>query len=188
VLPEVALDVLDEASALEKLKQEDKYKGYKGINEKLVNIKEKKDNALKQQMFDKALDFKKLENDLKNDMKLTTRMKKESYTKGEFKVTSEDIKGIISEWTGIPVTTLSSGDMKSLKGIKKRISKRIIGQKDALEKVTSTLKRARLGISDETRPLASFLFLGPTGVGKTEMAKIIAKQSKMAIKAMILYI
>ncbi len=184
-LPDKAIDVLDEAAALEKLKQEDEYKGYTQMAEKLNNLRQKKDKALKKHLFKKALDLKKLEKKVKIDIQEVNRKKKDSTKKGEFTVTEEDIKGVVSEWTGIPVTTLSSGELRSLKGISRKVARRIIGQQDAVKRVTSTLKRARLGISDEKRPLASFLFLGPTGVGKTEMGKVIAEQFLGTEKALI---
>ena len=184
-LPDKAIDVLDEAAALEKLKQEDEYKGYAQMAEKLTNLRDKKDKALKKHMFEKALNFKKLEKKVKNNIKKANKQKKDSSNRGDFTVTEEDIKGVISEWTGIPVTTLSSGELRSLRGIGRKISRDIVGQKDAVKRVASTLKRAKLGISDENRPLASFLFLGPTGVGKTETAKVIAKHFLGTEKALI---
>jgi len=184
-LPDKAIDVLDEAAALEKLKQEDEYKGYAQMADKLNNIRRKKDKALKKHLFEKALDLKKLEGKVKTNILEVNRKKKDSARKREFTVTEEDIKGVISEWTGIPVTTLSSGEIRSLKGIGQKVTRRIIGQQDAVKRVTSTLKRARLGISDDKRPLASFLFLGPTGVGKTEMGKVIAREFLGTEKALI---
>ncbi len=175
-LPDKAIDVLDEAAAAEKLKQENKYKKYSRMSSKLVELKRKKDKALKKRLFEKALDLKKLEGKVKENINEVSKTRKELISRGKFKVTEEDIKDIVSEMTGIPVTTLTVEEIKALKGIKRRIGKRIVGQKDALDRVAATLKRTRLGISDKGRPLASFLFLGPTGVGKTEMAKVIAQE------------
>lgn len=184
-LPDKAIDVLDEAAAAEKLKQEEGYKGYSEMSSKLLELKQKKDKALKNHLFEKALSFKKQESEIKDDIKKVSKTQKDSISKGKFKVTEDDIKRVISEMTGIPITTLSTVERKTLRGITRRVARRIVGQKDALKRVTSTLKRARLGISDERRPLASFLFLGPTGVGKTEMAKVIAREFLGSEKALI---
>jgi len=175
-LPDKAIDVLDEAAAAEKLKREKDHRGYDSMLKELKFLKQKKDKALKRHRFDKALDYKTKEDKVESDIKKVSKKRKESISKGEFKVTEEDIKSVISEWTGVPVTTLTVGERKLLKGIGRRIARRIVGQRDAVRRVSATLKRSRLGIGDARRPLASFLFLGPTGVGKTEMAKVIARE------------
>ncbi|MFC1780227.1 ATP-dependent Clp protease ATP-binding subunit [Patescibacteria group bacterium] len=184
-LPDKAIDVLDEAAALEKLQHEGKFTGYKKMKDELQKLEKKKSEALKKHLFEEALDYKKQEKMVKNDIKKADKKKEKSVSKGEFKVTEEDIKRVISEWTSIPVTTLSVGEVDALRGITKRISRRIIGQQDAVKRVSATLKRARVGISDEERPLSSYLFLGPTGVGKTEMAKVIAREFLGTEKALI---
>lgn len=184
-LPDKAIDVLDEAAAAEKLKREEKHKGYKEMVSEIQFLKQKKDTALKQYKFDEALNYKAREDEVEDDIKKASEKKKESISKGKYKVTEEDIKRVISEWTGIPVTTLSAGELKSLKSVGRRMAKRIIGQKDAVGRVSAILKRSRLDISDARRPLASFLFLGPTGVGKTEMAKVIAREFFGSEKALI---
>lgn len=184
-LPDKAIDVLDEAAAAEKLKREKNQKGYSKMVTELQFLKKKKDKAVKKHLFDKALNYKRREHEVESNIQKVSRETNESISKGLFRVTEEDVKVIISEWSGIPVTTVSVGEMRSLKGIGIRIGKRIIGQKDAVGRVTATLKRSRLGISDARRPLASFLFLGPTGVGKTEMAKVIAREFLGTEKSLI---
>ncbi len=184
-LPDKAIDVLDEAAAAEKLKQERSYEGYHEIKQKLLELGKKKNEALLQMDFDKAVGIRKMEEKLKEDLEKQSKARELSVKKGEFKVEQEDVKKIVAEWTGIPVATLTIGQIRALKDLSKRISKRIIGQEDAIKRVTDALKRSRMGISDETRPLASFLFLGPTGVGKTEMAKAIAQEFFGSEKSLI---
>lgn len=175
-LPDKAIDVLDEAAAAEKLNREHAYRGQAEMLSELVTIKKKKDRAIKQHRYDKALDYRKRESEVESGLKEASSREKQSIEKGKYRVDGEDIKQVVSEWTGIPVTTMTAGELRSLRGLKRRILKFIIGQRDAVQRVTATLKRARLGLSDERRPMASFLFLGPTGVGKTELAKRIAKE------------
>ncbi|MDD3647194.1 MAG: ATP-dependent Clp protease ATP-binding subunit [Candidatus Dojkabacteria bacterium] len=184
-LPDKAIDVLDEASALEKLKKEEEYQEDMTKRDKLIEIIEKKDAAINKNLFEKALAFKKQERDVKDDLKQKNKEKKLLLESGKFMVTDEDIKNVISEWTGIPINTLSAGEMKALRGLNLKLGRRIMGQKDAVQRVSAALKRARVGISDDRRPLASFLFLGPTGVGKTEMAKVIAEEFFGTSKALI---
>jgi ATP-dependent Clp protease ATP-binding subunit ClpC len=184
-LPDKAIDVLDEAAAAEKLKREKDKKGYTRMVSELQFLKRKKEKAVKQHKFEKALGYKKKEDKVESNLLKVNKKTSESISKGKFRVSEEDVKGVISEWTNIPVTTLTLGEMRALRGIGRRIGRRIIGQKDAVRRVTATLKRSRLGISDARRPLASFLFLGPTGVGKTEMARVIAREFAGTEKALI---
>jgi ATP-dependent Clp protease ATP-binding subunit ClpC len=183
--PDKAIDVLDEAAAAEKLKREEECEGDGEILLKLTSMKKRKQKAFKEKNFDKALEYKAQEEELTGSLKKATKKKAALISKGNYKVESEDIKRVISEWTGIPVTTLSDEELQSLRDLKKRILKRIIGQNNAVNRVTATLKRARMGISDKNRPLASFLFLGPTGVGKTEMGKVVARELFGSEKALI---
>lgn len=183
--PDKAIDVLDEAAAAEKLRREEEYEGDGEILSKLTSMKRRKRKAFKEKNFDKALEYKAQEEELTGSLKKATKKKTALISKGNYKVESEDIRRVISEWTGIPVTTLSDEELQSLRDLKRRILRRIIGQNDAVNRVTATLKRARMGISDKNRPLASFLFLGPTGVGKTEMGKVVARELFGSEKALI---
>ncbi|MDD5015977.1 MAG: ATP-dependent Clp protease ATP-binding subunit [Atribacterota bacterium] len=175
-LPDKAIDVVDEAAATEKLKREAMYSTYKGVKDKLKDLSDKKDRAVQEKSFEKAQDIRVEEERIEDEMKEIINKERKLKDREEYKVDEDDIKSVIGEWTGIPLETMTLNEKKSLKNIGRKIQSRIIGQKEAIERITSTLKRARVGISDEKRPMASFLFLGPTGVGKTEMAKSIAKE------------
>jgi len=176
-LPDKAIDVLDEAASEKKLLREESSGGsYSQMVSKLLTIKKKKDKAVDAQLYEKALDYKKQEDQMEGSIRTASKIQKSKIKNKNNKVTEEDIKKVISEWTGIPVTTLSTVDLKLLRGITRRIGRNVVGQIDAVKRVTATLKRTRLGFSDARRPLASFLFLGPTGVGKTEMGKVIARE------------
>lgn len=175
-LPDKAIDVIDEAAATVKLKKEEKMPKVEEIKKKISEIKNQKDSLIAAGEFSKAADVRKEETKLRRSLnKYDNKSLLEKLNK-TFVVDSEEVRKVIAAWKGIPVTTLSVSDIKSLKDIGKRLSIRIIGQNDAIIRVSSALKRARVGISDQNRPLASFLFLGPTGVGKTETAKVISKE------------
>jgi len=175
-LPDKAIDVLDEASASEKIEREEMNKSGRDYSKELFNLQKEKSKAIKDNLYEEALKIRKAEDEIKELISSQKKINDDLIKKGKFIVDEEDVKKVISEWTSIPIESLSVSEIRSLKNLKNRLSSNIIGQKEAVERISSVLKRARLGLSDELRPLASFLFLGPTGVGKTEMGKEIARQ------------
>lgn len=173
-LPDKAIDVLDEAASAMKIKLENSRSNEVDYKKELQKIRSLKNKAL-----DDA-DFKKASLLRKEEKKLAEKMKKTEdlgiiRKSGKFVVDAEEIRKVVSSWSKIPITTMSSTDVKSLQHLEQNLAKRIIGQPEAVKRVAGALKRARVGISAENRPMASFLFLGPTGVGKTETAKEIAR-------------
>jgi ATP-dependent Clp protease ATP-binding subunit ClpC len=173
-LPDKAIDVIDESAAKKKLIRERKNKSVNKLESGLADIEIKKNKALNKGDLDLASELRVREVDFKDQLK---KQKKKSQSKSmRYKVEIEDIREVISRWTKIPVISLSSMDIKNIAQIDEIIKTQIIGQESAIDKVSAALKRARLGFAEENRPLASFLFLGPTGVGKTETAKVIAKE------------
>src|SRR6185369_14044572 len=114
---------------------------------------------------------------------LASVQSKQSYLKEE--VTDEDIAGVISKWTGIPVSKMLEGEMQKLLRLEAELGKRVVGQEEAIRAVSNAIRRSRSGLGDDRRPIGSFLFLGPTGVGKTELARAVAEFLFDDEKAMI---
>ncbi|MBN1916182.1 ATP-dependent Clp protease ATP-binding subunit [Candidatus Dojkabacteria bacterium] len=173
-LPDKAIDLIDEAAARVKLSKEKDLEGYQKLKSKIENIKKVKSENVKKANLEGALALRNEEKKLEG--KLEVILKSKVGKNKRFVVDSEDIRTVVSKWTGVPINTLGASDFRSLKGLDSTLTKRIVGQINAVERVALALKRGRVGLSDARRPLASFLFLGPTGVGKTEMAKAIASE------------
>ncbi|KJY56068.1 ATP-dependent Clp protease ATP-binding subunit [Lactobacillus melliventris] len=173
-LPDKAIDLIDEASAAVKIKSG------KGSNNQLLQLNDQiekvigeKNHAAVNQNFAKAAQLQERQNSLQRRQdELTTKLD-ESTSKGAI-VQPEDVAKVVSNWTGVPVTQMNRDETKHLANLEKDLHKRIIGQNKAVSAVSRAVRRSRSGIKDENRPIGSFLFLGPTGVGKTELAKAIA--------------
>ena len=173
-LPDKAIDLIDEASAAVKIKSG------KGSNNQLLQLNDQiekvigeKNHAAVNQNFAKAAQLQERQNSLQRRQdELTTKLD-ESTSKGAI-VQPEDVAKVVSNWTGVPVTQMNRDETKHLANLEKDLHKRIIGQDKAVSAVSRAVRRSRSGIKDENRPIGSFLFLGPTGVGKTELAKAIA--------------
>lgn len=175
-LPDKAIDVIDEAAASKKLSVEKGYKDLIPLREALNVTTILKEDLIYEGNMEEASKLQKRENILRR--KIAKREKEFEYEKLsiENEVDSEDIREIISKWTGIPVNTLGSKEKSALLELEENLNQQIIGQEDACSVVASAIKRARTGIINEDRPWASFLFLGPTGVGKTELAKVLTEK------------
>jgi len=175
-LPDKAIDLLDEAAASKRLSIENEYGDISGLISQLNILKQKKESAILKGNMPKAeklqIEEKKLEKQINEREKECMDSKKN--TKNQ--IDEDDIRAVISRWTGIPLSTLGSKEKVSLLKLEKQLDTFVIGQNDACHAVASAIKRARTGISDADRPWASFLFLGPTGVGKTELAKVLTKE------------
>lgn len=173
-LPDKAIDLIDEASAAVKIKSG---KGSNNqlvqLNEQIKKVIEQKNQAAINQNFVKAAQLQDRQNSLQlRQDKLNAKL--ESATSKKSTVQPEDIAKVVSNWTGVPVTQMNRDESKHLANLEADLHKRIIGQEDAVRAVSRAVRRSRSGIKDENRPIGSFLFLGPTGVGKTELAKAIA--------------
>jgi len=173
-LPDKAIDLIDEAAAKKKITREKKDNSANILNQDVEQTRQMKDKALQDHNLDLASDLRLQEIILEEE--LDSVKKKSEQKSKKFKVEVEDIREIVSDWTKIPVSALTASDIKSISGIQTILSEKIIGQDSAITKIGAALKRAKLGIANQLRPLGSFLFLGPTGVGKTESAKVIARE------------
>ncbi|MBW7986910.1 ATP-dependent Clp protease ATP-binding subunit [Lactobacillus helveticus] len=173
-LPDKAIDLVDEASAAVKIKTNvGSNKDLVQINEKIKNIIEQKNEAAASQNFVKAAQLQEAQNNLqmqREEMENALQVK----VSAEAVVGPEDIAKVVSDWTGVPVTQMKGDESRQLANLESILHKRVIGQDKAVSAVARAIRRSRSGIKDERRPIGSFLFLGPTGVGKTELAKSVA--------------
>jgi len=175
-LPDKAIDLLDEASAAKRLEIEEEFSDVSKLDDAVSEVEKKKEKEILNGNMAKA---ELLEMEKKKLMQKIERMEKRWSKKRLSKVNeigAEDVRIVISKWTGIPVNTLGAKEISSLVKLEGQLGSKVIGQEEACKIVSSAIKRARTGISDTDRPWASFLFLGPTGVGKTELAKVLAQE------------
>jgi ATP-dependent Clp protease ATP-binding subunit ClpC len=172
--PDKAIDLLDEVGSRVKLKNVSVPDNFKELESVLDETVAKKKEASQKQDFEKAAQYRDEERKILQEIE-TEKIKWQSEAmKNKTKVRIEDVAHVISSHTGIPVNKLTDSENKKLLNISEYLKKKIIGQDEAVQKVEEAIQRSRLGLQDPFRPLASFLFLGPTGVGKTLMAKLLA--------------
>ena len=173
-LPDKAIDLLDEACAKVRLKNYTLPPKVRTLEDELKNVNVEKAAAISAQDFETAARLRDEEKKLIARISREKTLWKESEDNEYAEVTSEDITDILSSWTGIPLTQLSTEESERLLNLEEMLSERIIGQKKALEVLSKAIRRGRSGLKDEKRPIGAFLFLGPTGVGKTELCKALA--------------
>ena len=175
-LPDKAIDVLDEACATKKLSMENSYKDMERLKDELAKISFQVGKCIIRDDMEQALELQKRGQYMQDQIRIR-EMEFANEKKLEYnKVNGEDIRRIVSITTGIPLNTLGTEERNALLKLQKTLGEKIIGQNEACEAVAASIRRARTGILDNQRPWASFLFLGPTGVGKTELAKVLTKQ------------
>jgi ATP-dependent Clp protease ATP-binding subunit ClpC len=173
-LPDKAIDLLDESCAGKGHRSQEISKEVKLLEKKLKQVLKKKEDLVQKNEYEKALQYKIEEENYENEIKKL--IYREPSIKEKVIITKSDIEETISKITGIPLNKLASNDLVKLKNLDSLLNKKIIGQKDAIESITKAICRSRVGISNPNRPLGSFLFLGPTGVGKTELVKVLAEE------------
>ena len=176
-LPDKAIDVLDEACARKKIEATYSSPELSELKEKLHTLRAELDEAVKNEEFDKAAKLKKEIKEIEARIKELEEKMEKAKEQGEEKpvVTAEDVAEVISEMTGIPASKLQEEEIKKLLRMEEELHKRVIGQERAIKAISEAIRRARAGLQPPNRPLGSFLFLGPTGVGKTELAKALAE-------------
>ncbi|MBR3133448.1 MAG: ATP-dependent Clp protease ATP-binding subunit [Clostridia bacterium] len=175
-LPDKAIDLIDEASAKLKLNSDNEPDKIRDIEKKLEQIKREKDEAVKTQNYEKAAELRDEETELNKILKKETESWDNTNNKKMLKLGKEDIENVISLWTGIPLQKIGSEENNKLINLEYDLKKRIFGQDEAIEAISKAIKRGRVGLKDSNRPIGSFLFLGPTGVGKTELSKAISEE------------
>lgn len=174
-LPDKAIDLIDEASSKIRLSSLEEPDSLKEMEEKIEKMNQEKEAAVKVQKFEKAAKIRDEVNKLKEELEEEKNKWKSKKTKAIQKLTEEDIAKTIASWTGIPAAKITQDENKKLKNLDKELHKRVIGQNEAVEAVAKAIRRSRVGLKNPNRPIGSFLFLGPTGVGKTELSKALAE-------------
>ena len=175
LLPDKAIDVLDEAGARARLSVATAPPNVKEMEKEAENLRREKEAAIKTQEFEKAAKFRDGERKLREKLEATHKEWREKANKKEALVTEETIAEIVSKWTGIPIFRLEEKETEKLLRMEEELHKRVIGQDEALTALTRAVRRSRSGLKDPERPIGSFIFLGPTGVGKTELARTLAE-------------
>jgi len=184
-MPDKAIDLIDEASSRKKLKKYTMPPEIREIEIKIEKLVIEKEEAITNQEFEKAATIRDTEKNLKAKLlNLTEQWKKDNRISSD-SVTEEDIAEIVSIWTGIPVKKLEDGDAERLLHLEETLHKRVIGQNEAVTAISKAVRRGRTGLRDPKRPIGSFIFLGPTGVGKTELSRALAESLFGEEKALI---
>jgi ATP-dependent Clp protease ATP-binding subunit ClpC len=147
----------------------------KKLEQKLEEVKKEKDAAVQSQEFEKAASLRDTEQKLREEIEINRNSWKQHQGKTDSEVTAEDIADVVSSWTGIPVKKLAEEESERLLNMESILHNRVIGQEEAVRSVSRAIRRARAGLKDPKRPIGSFIFLGPTGVGKTELARALAE-------------
>ncbi len=172
-LPDKAIDLIDEAAARVRLRNLSETAKLTELNNKLEELQDKERMAAENEDYESAARFK--QESAKLLQEIEQERKKIAKKSGELAVTAEDIAQVVSEWSGVPVTRLTVEEKERLLNMEQELSKKIVGQREAIEVVSETIRRAKSGLADPNRPLGTFIFLGPTGVGKTELVKVLAE-------------
>ena len=174
-LPDKAIDLIDEASSKARLKTYTEPDSLKELQEEIEKTKNEKEEAVLNQKFEKAAELRDIEKALREKFEKEQSKWKNKNTKSIVTITEENIAEVIANWTGIPAKKITEDENEKLKNLEKELHKRVIGQNEAVEAVSKAIRRSRVGLKDPKRPIGSFLFLGPTGVGKTELSKALAE-------------
>ena len=174
-LPDKAVDLIDEAASRVRMKTYTEPDEIKVLEESIEKIEKEKEEAIKVQDFEKAAKLRDKEHKQKEKLEKSKTKWKDKNTKTVSIITEEEIAEVIASWTGIPVNKISENENEKLKNLEKALHKRVIGQNEAVDAVAKAIRRGRVGLKDPKRPVGSFIFLGPTGVGKTELSKALAE-------------
>ena len=174
-MPDKAIDLIDEAASKVRMKAYSEPDNLKKLEEELASIEKEKEDAIHAQDFEKAATLRDRGHEKQEKLDKEKQKWENKNSKEVLNLTEEDIAEVISSWTKIPVKKLTQDENEKLKNLEKSLHERVIGQNEAVEAVAKAIRRGRVGLKDPNRPIGSFLFLGPTGVGKTELSKALAE-------------
>ncbi|MFS6703366.1 ATP-dependent Clp protease ATP-binding subunit [Staphylococcus aureus] len=174
-LPDKAIDLIDEASSKVRLKSHTTPNNLKEIEQEIEKVKNEKDAAVHAQEFENAANLRDKQTKLEKQYEEAKNEWKNAQNGMSTSLSEEDIAEVIAGWTGIPLTKINETESEKLLSLEDTLHERVIGQKDAVNSISKAVRRARAGLKDPKRPIGSFIFLGPTGVGKTELARALAE-------------
>ena len=174
-LPDKAIDLVDEAASRVKMRTYTQPDTLKKLEEEISAMNNEKDDAIKVQDFEKAAGLRDKINVEKEKLQKEKEKWESKNTKSITTLTEEDIAEVVASWTGVPVKKLTQTENEKLRNLEQTLHQRVIGQNEAVDAVAKAIRRGRVGLKDPNRPIGSFLFLGPTGVGKTELSKALAE-------------
>ena len=174
-LPDKAIDLIDEAASKVRMRAYTVPDSLKKLEEEISAVSKEKEEAVRSQDFEKAATLRDKEHEAKDKLEKEKQKWESKNSKEVITLTEEDIAEVISSWTRIPVKKLTQDENEKLKNLEKSLHERVVGQNEAVEAVAKAIRRGRVGLKDPNRPIGSFLFLGPTGVGKTELSKALAE-------------
>ena len=178
-LPDKAIDLMDEAASRVRMEEEELSPELKSLEEKVAALSKDKESAIERQDYETAAKLRDIEKDYQEQIEME-RDKRRKNARQHRPVTAEDIAAVVSGWTGIPVTRLTEDEGARLLRMEDILHERVVGQDEAVRAVARAIRRGRVGLKDPKRPIGSFLFLGPTGVGKTELCKSLAEATTRA--------
>ena len=174
-LPDKAIDLMDEAASKVRMAAEEASPDLKALEEKIATLHREKAEAIAAQDFEKAAQLRDIEQNYVEQVEIERENWKKQRQQNRGQVTGDDIAAVVAGWTGIPVTRLTESESQRLLKLEDTLHARVVGQDEAVTAVAKAIRRGRVGLKDPKRPIGSFLFLGPTGVGKTELCKTLAE-------------
>ncbi|MDD4112390.1 MAG: ATP-dependent Clp protease ATP-binding subunit [Herbinix sp.] len=174
-LPDKAIDLMDEAASKVRLSAYTSSPVIKDLEKEIARLEEQKEQAIKDEAYEKAGDIKKQQETLQEELEKQKVVEEKQRTEDQLVVSEAEIADIVSSWTKIPVRKLEEEESQRLQNLEQILHERVIGQEEAVTAVSKAIRRGRVGLKDPNRPIGSFLFLGPTGVGKTELSKALSE-------------
>ena len=174
-LPDKAIDLMDEAASQVRMTAEASSPDLKALEEKITALHREKTEAVAAQDFEKAAQLRDIEKNYQEQVEIERDNWRKQLAQNRGNVTADDVAKVVAGWTGIPVTRLTEDESMRLLKLEEKLHQRVVGQDEAVNAVAKAIRRGRVGLKDPKRPIGSFLFLGPTGVGKTELCKTLAE-------------